>query len=778
MMRCRRELRSSTLPSVFRSICQITLFVILFAAGCGTSEQSPAPEIDGPATFVGSNNCQSCHEAEYRYWMGSHHELAMQIADANTVLGDFDGASFDYFGTSTQFFTRDDGFYVRTADASGEDREFRIAYAFGVEPLQQYLIEFPGGRLQTLAFTWDTRPESEGGQRWFHQYPDEYIAPDDELHWTGLQQNWNYMCAECHSTNLEMGFDAASDTFNTTYSEISVGCEGCHGPGSKHVEQVDADPANGEKGFEVNLDDHGATSWIMNPDTGIAKRSEARMEPQQQPEACGRCHSRRGIMTPEYEYGEPLAHTHMLALLDENLYFADGQILEEVYVYGSFVQSKMYQAGVTCSDCHNPHSAELVGGANPNEVCSQCHMRTKFATAEHAAHVPEQAACVDCHMTSRTYMVVDDRRDHSFRIPRPDLTESVGAPNACNGCHTDRDAAWADATISEWRGPAAPPPKAHFATALDAGRHGFANTDLLEVVGSSAHPGIARATAVSQLSQPFGSAEFRTLEAALGNPDALIRIAALRQLRSLPPELRMRLPGARLLNDPVRSVRIEAASTYAGMSDLLPIEEARAWSRAEDEFRNAYGSLANRPEALAALATFELDEQNITEAIGLYEQALRVEPHAVAARANLADVLRRLGEEGRAEELLREGIALDTGSAALRHALGLSLVRSGEPEAALVELRKAAEFAPDNARHAYVLGIALNSVGKQTEAVQVLRDAHGRFDGNFDIAMVFATVLRDSGDKNGALEIAYTLARRHPEDQNVLALLRSLGAIP
>ena len=778
MMRCRRETRSSTLPSVFRIICQTTLFVILFAAGCGTSEQSPAPEINGPATFVGSNNCQSCHEAEYRDWMGSHHELAMQIADADTVLGDFDDASFDYFGTSTQFFTRDDGFYVRTADASGEDREFRIAYAFGVEPLQQYLIEFPGGRLQTLAFTWDTRPESEGGQRWFHQYPDEYIAPDDELHWTGLQQNWNYMCAECHSTHLQMGFDAASDTFNTTYSEISVGCEACHGPGSKHVERVSADAENGAQGFDVDLDDHGRATWVMNPDTGIAERSEVRMQPQRQPEACGRCHSRRGIIAPEYEYGQPLAHTHMPALLDENLYFADGQILNEVYVYGSFVQSKMYRAGVTCTDCHNPHSAELVGGANPNEVCSQCHMRTKFATAEHAAHVPEQAACVDCHMTSRTYMVVDDRRDHSFRIPRPDLTESVGAPNACNGCHTDRDAAWAVATISDWRGPDAPPPKAHFATALDAGRHGFANADLLEVVSSSAYPGIARATAVSQLSQPFGSAEFRTLETALGNPDALIRIAALRQLRSLPPELRMRLPGARLLNDPVRGVRIEAASTYAGMSDLLPIEETRAWSRAEDEFRNAYGSLANRPEALAALATFELDEQNIAEAIGLYEQALRIEPRAVTARANLADVLRRLGEEGRAEELLREGIALDTRNAALRHALGLSLVRSGEPEAALVELRKAAEFAPDNARHAYVLGIALNSVGKQTEAVQVLRDAHGRFDGNFDIAMVFATVLRDSGDKDGALEIAYTLARRHPEDQNVLALLRSLDAIP
>ena len=234
----------------------------------------------------------------------------------------------------------------------------------------------------------------------------------------------------------------------------------------------------------------------------------------------------------------------------------------------------------------------------------------------------------------------------------------------------------------------------------------------------------------------------------------------------------------KLLNDPVRGVRIEAASTYAGMSDLLPREEARAWSRAEDEFRGAYGALANRPEALAALATFELDEQNIAAAVSLYEQALRIEPRAAAVRVNLADVLRRLGEEARAEELLRDGIALDTNNAALRHALGLSLVRSGEPEAALAELRKAAEFAPDDARHAYVLGIALNSVGKQTEALQVLGDAQNRFDGNLDIAMAMATLLRDSGDQDGALAIAYTLARRHPEDQNVLALLRSLGAIP
>jgi tetratricopeptide (TPR) repeat protein len=763
---------------VFRIAPNFVLLLFLFAAGCGQSEEAEVPNISGPATFVGSSSCQNCHEAEFHDWVGSDHELAMQIADADTVLGDFNDASFEYFGTITQFFTRDDGFYVRTADASGEDRDFRIAFTFGVEPLQQYLIEFPGGRLQTLAYTWDTRPEPEGGQRWFHQYPDEYIAPDDLLHWTGLQQNWNYMCAECHSTNLKMGFDAASDSFNTSYSEISVGCESCHGPGSKHVELANASPNKAPHGFDVDLDDHGRAAWIMNPETGIAKRSEARMQPQQQPEACGRCHSRRGIIAPEYEYGEPLAHTHMPSLLEERLYFADGQILDEVYVYASFVQSKMYQAGVTCSDCHNPHSAKLIAGADPNEVCSQCHMRTKFAVAEHAAHVPEQAGCVDCHMTSRTYMVVDDRRDHSFRIPRPDLTASVGAPNACNTCHTDNDDAWATAAISEWRGSDAAPPKPHFAVALAASRRSFANAALLEVIADKEYPGIARATALSQLAQPFGSAEYRTLEAALGNPDALIRIAALRQLRSLPSELRMRLPGARLLADPVRGVRIEAAFTYVGMSDLLPIEEARAWSLAEAEFRDTYESLANRPEALAALATFELDEQNVAEAVALYEQALRIEPRAVTARANLADLLRRLGEEGRAEDTLREGLVLDATNAALRHALGLSLVRSGEPDAALAELRQAAEFAPDNARYVYVLAVALNSLEQQPEALQVLRYAYGRFDGNFDIAMVLATMLRDTGDQDGALEIAYTLARRHPEDQNVVALLRSLNAIP
>ena len=748
----------------------LPLLAALFVVGCGKSDEPATPLAAGPPAYVGSAACQGCHSSEFDDWMGSHHQLAMQDATADTVLGDFDNAEFDYYGTTTRFFTRGGDYFVRTADENGDDQDFKVLYTFGVEPLQQYLVEFPGGRLQTLAFTWDSRSAEDGGQRWYHQFPDEYIEPGDELHWTGPQQNWNYMCAECHSTNVVMGYDAATASFNTTYDEISVGCEGCHGPGSRHVEQ--AELGNGRRGLVVDLDDQGNAAWIMNTDTGIAERSEVRMRPPIQPEACGRCHARRGVITDEYEFGEPLAHTHMPALLDDPLYFADGQIRDEVYVYGSFLQSKMYQAGVSCTDCHNPHSSKLKTGANPNDVCSQCHMPTTFATPDHAGHSSEQAACVDCHMDSRLYMVVDDRRDHSFRVPRPDLSVAIGTPNACTSCHEDQDAEWAAAAVDEWRGSDAPP--AHFATAFAAARDGFANRELLDVINEPTTPGIARATALSLLAQPFSEADVDSLARGLSSGDPLMRIAALRQLRSLPAEARQQLPGAALLADPVRAVRIEAVTTYAGMQDLLPVQQSRAYAAAEEDLRHASLTIANRPEALSTLGDFELAEGNPVAAIERYEQALALEPRAVAARANLADTLIGVGEIARAERILREGIAIDENAAALHHALGLLLVRGGDSDAILGELRLAAELDPGNARFAYVLGIAMNSLGSTEEALAWMTDSYSRFSSDFDIAMAVATMRRDAGDEAGAVEVADELARRFPDDPRVAGLLQSL----
>jgi len=421
-----------------------------------TGRQTPAQLT--PATYVGRQVCTACHKREDDLWSGSDHDLAMQVANEETVRGDFNNTTFTYFGVTSKFSRRNGKFFVRTDGQDGKLHEYEITYTFGFTPLQQYLIQFPGGRYQALSIAWDTRPASEGGQRWFHLYPDEKIPHDDILHWTGLNQNWNFMCAECHSTNLQKNYDLAKDRYKTTWSEINVSCEACHGPGSRHVEwaqaasRSDKSQYEGRKGLVVRLKDPNSGTWNFDMEAGTAQRSTP-LQSNVLIETCARCHSRRSVVHDDYVYGRPLMDTHRPALLTEALYHADGQILEEVYVYGSFLQSKMLHAGVTCSDCHDPHSLKV--HAADNALCTGCHLSTKYDTSSHHFHKPDSpgTSCVECHMPAKAYMVVDPRRDHSMRVPRPDLSVKLGTPNACNRCHTDRSTQWAADAVEKWYGP-------------------------------------------------------------------------------------------------------------------------------------------------------------------------------------------------------------------------------------------------------------------------------------------------------------------------------------
>ena len=399
----------------------------LVGAACAPTDRTPS--------YVGSAECQSCHETEYEAWQGSHHDLAMDSATAEFVLGDFDDATFTYGGITSTFTTRDGRYFVQTDGPTGELSEYEISYTFGFDPLQQYLIPFPDGRQQMLGIAWDARVASEGGQRWFHLYPGDTVNAGHRLHWTSRDQAWNYQCAECHSTDLQKGYDPATDTYETTWAEIDVSCETCHGPGSGHVGWAASNEEDDGSllGLVTRLGREATTRWEFASGATVARPTEPRSN-HTQVETCARCHARRGLVSETYEPGGLLLETHRPALLDEGLYDADGQIVEEVYVYGSFLQSKMYKAGVTCSDCHNPHSLYI--GADPNAVCMRCHLSTAFDTAAHTFHAPaDNVGCVDCHMAAKPYMVVDPRRDHSFRIPRPDLSASIGTTNACTNCH-------------------------------------------------------------------------------------------------------------------------------------------------------------------------------------------------------------------------------------------------------------------------------------------------------------------------------------------------------
>lgn len=675
-------------------VCMLAVLI------CACSEQPEAEPVEAaPPEFVGSENCVSCHRGEFELWQGSHHQLAMQVASPESVLGRFDGTSVPYFETSASFSVEDGGFRVSTGNKNGDKQTFEITHTFGVTPLQQYLVDAPGGRKQALQFAWDSRPEGNGGQRWYHLYPDEFIDHDDPLHWTGHFFNWNYMCAECHSTNVEMNYDIELDTFNTTFSEVSVGCEACHGPASNHVIQADAEQFDNARGFLVDLDDHDGATWVMNPDTGIAERSQT-VASLQQPESCGRCHSRRSIVAPEYEYGRPLADTHMPSLLDENLYHADGRIQDEVYVYGSFIQSKMQAAGVTCSDCHNPHSGRLHAGPEPNDTCATCHLSARFAFDEH----PGNGDCVTCHMPETTYMGIDPRRDHSFRLP---------------GTSADPD---------------------HYGTFIAAGRAGNANDKLLAGIANPEFPAIARATMLTLLEPDARVETHDAIARQVEDPDPLVRIAALRALRNQSPEVRMH-HGSELLRDPVRSVRIEAALTYVDFRDLLELNDARAFNASAGEYRRSMRAAAMMPDAALNLADFEMRLGNTREAGELFEHAIRVGSDSAMVQHAYGLHLVRSGDSARAIEHLRLATEIDDSAPRFAYVYGVALNSLGSTKDAIDVLVNARQTFPDDFEIGWALATMYRDIGEREAALVVARGLAAAHPDNESIASLIASLL-------------------------------------
>ncbi|MBP9034574.1 MAG: hypothetical protein KBG29_11815, partial [Pseudomonadales bacterium] len=513
----------------------------------------------GVAAYVGSQACAACHGAEHAAWQGSQHARAMQHATPEAVLGDFDDARFSFQGVDSRFFRRDDRFFVRTDGPDGKLADFEVKYTFGVEPLQQYLVALPGGRLQALALSWDARPASAGGQRWFRQYPDEQIDHRDELHWTGRAQNWNFMCADCHSTDVRKRFDAAANTFDTRWSEISVGCEACHGPGSEHIAwSRTLNTSDPSKGLTVTLDERRGVHWPIDPASGNAKRSEPR-DSERELQVCAQCHSRRAQFAEGYRAGQPFYDHYLPSTIEEGLYHPDGQQRDEVFTWGSFRQSRMHQAGVTCSDCHEPHGQKL--RAEGNAVCGQCHATAKYDAPSHHFHPPGSPGtqCVNCHMPATTYMAVDPRRDHGFRVPRPDLTLALGTPDACTLCHSDRKPPWAADTVAKWYGPGRRQ-EVQFGAAIHAGQRARpgAVAALLAVVTEAAQPGIVRATAIDLLARYPGAAADKAIRRALRDPDPQVRHAAAGAQQAASPE-HIAQALTPLLGDPTRAVRMEAA---------------------------------------------------------------------------------------------------------------------------------------------------------------------------------------------------------------------------
>jgi tetratricopeptide (TPR) repeat protein len=735
------------------------------------------------AQFVGAAACTPCHAAQADRWKASHHARAMQEATAQTVLGDFNGARLTAFGVPTTFSRAGDRFTVRTEGPDSYPHDYDIAFTFGVEPLQQYLIRQPGGRLQALGVAWDTRPKEQGGQRWFNLYPDQRLRASEPLHWTGRDQTWNYQCAACHSTDLHKGFDLATNSYATTYADIDVACEACHGAGSTHVawaaslpKPAGPVPPGDHMGLSNWLRPTDAGRWEMDPATGIAHRTAPLTSAEL--DTCAPCHARRKPLVSSAAPGTPFLDAYLPALLEPGMYFPDGQIDGEVFEYGSFVQSRMHLAGVTCSDCHEPHGLKL--RAEGNAVCGQCHMPARFDTAAHHHHEAGSAGaqCIACHMPTKTYMIVHQRHDHSIRVPRPDLSAALGTPNACTQCHTDRPAEWAARAIAGWY-PTGRQTTPQFGTALQAGRTGATDAERLldALILTAAQPPIARATALPFLrnlatASPQAATISATL-AAIADSSALVRSAVPRAVPAGAGRTMVQAV-APLLDDPVRAVRIETARALAGADAQLTPPQRESLARAMRELVAAELVDADRPESHLNIGLLQLRSGQPAAAEDAYRTALRLDPRFVPALVNLADLDRMRGQNQQSADLLHQAIGVEPGSADAWHALGLALVRQHNAAEALSALRRASELAPANARYAYVYAVALNSAGAAKQAIAVLEEAHRQHPTDRDVLLGLIAFARDSGDFATALRHGRELAAQSPGDMQVRQLVEQL----
>jgi len=669
-------------------------------------ERSRTPEygsVGGPAaTFTGSKKCKDCHQKAYDQWQNSHHDRAMEIADEHTVIGDFNNAVFKIHGITSRFYRKDKKFFVHTRGTDGKMDEFEITHTFGWYPLQQYLVPFPGGRLQCLPIAWDVREK-----KWYHLYPKKPLDPKDWLYWTNAGQNWNGMCAECHSTNLKKNYDIKKDAYETTWSDIDVGCEACHGPGSHHVEWAELpDMARPQV---ANYD-------LLVKTSGLGSRELV--------ELCAPCHSRRAILG-DYTHAEPdLLDSLLPSLLTPELYFPDGQILEEVYIYGSFTQSKMYHRDVRCNDCHDVHSVKPV--KEGNDLCLQCHRAREYDTKAHHFHkqrgekgepirsaegqvlfdVGTGAECVQCHMPGRHYMGIDYRPDHSFRIPRPDLSVKISTPNACSRCHIDKTSLWSDETITKWYGPGR---RQHYGTIIDAGRkrRPEARKDLIRLAVDPLYPVIVRSTALALLTHYPGEDSARAAESALMDDEALIRRTAVESIHPSDPKKLAKL------------IRYNLANLYTAL---------------------------NRPEA----------------AIQNYRAAIKIDNLFYAAKVNLAMLYNQRDENDKAEVLLREVTAAHPQLHEIAYSLGLLLSEMKKYDQAAMYLERAAKGMPGRARVHYNLGLLLQYLKRNAEAEAALLKALKLETDSMDYLYALADLYIKRGKLQKAHGVAEQMIAKHP----------------
>jgi tetratricopeptide (TPR) repeat protein len=712
------------------------------------------------AEFVGGKECISCHQREYELWKGSDHDNAMAVANDSTVLGDFNNVELELNGKNHKFYKRDEKFFVYTEGVGGKMTEFSVSYTFGVRPLQQYLIPFENGKYQCLPIAWDTNKK-----RWFDMagmvYSAEELKPSSWFYWTNQSQNWNGMCAECHSTFLQKNYDLEKDSYSTTWSDINVNCEACHGPGSAHLDW--AKLPEGSRDYDTNY------GLVLKTNNQTSK---------QYVEACAPCHSRRTSLGVEDHRSNDFYNKYRPQLITPPLYYSDGQMLDEVYNFASFTQSKMYMHDVRCNDCHDAHSLKFI--FEDNALCAQCHRAEEYDTYQHHFHkyanekgepvknrfgeivpVGEGVLCRNCHMQKRFYMGIDDRRDHSLKIPRPDISIKYNIPNACNDCHADKSYQWSEDYIKKYYGERK---KISYETVLSEGylQRPGADTSLMSIIKNDLYSEIVRATALQYLASYQSMKSWNLIKSMMDNPEPLIRESAVNsfEANNIEDFINTLSP---ILNDPIKIVRMAAANRLFELDRGFFLDSLlNKISFVMDEYFNSIMYTADFPTGRYNLANYYSRKGDLAKAEKFYEDAIRMDNQFYPAKSNLALLFYNEGKFQKAEQLFLDLVKNHEDYTEGNYYLGLLYAEQEKYREAATALEKALLQKDVNPRAYYNLGLVYQYLNENQKSERVLLTGYNLIPNNFDLIFALADFYMKQKKYSNSLMYAEELKTKFP----------------
>lgn len=705
-----------------------TSFVVLDA--CNNKGEKRINETEN--NYVGAEKCMACHTKEYKDWLRSNHFHAMEEAKPSSVKGNFNQTSYTSDKVSYSFWTKDSGYYFSEKEDGGKADTFKVRYTFGYHPLQQYLIEQAGGKLQTSRFSWDTKQ-----QKWFHQYKGSTIAKTDWLHWTQGAQNWNTMCAACHSTGVNKAYNEGKDAFQTSFAAVNVSCESCHGMGKLHTQ-------NPKENTLSSLP-------VLN--------------------TCAPCHARKTDLQANLETGVELLNHFVPQVISSEFYEPDGQIKEEDFELGSFMQSKMYKNGVSCNNCHQPHTGKLLKAGNA--LCLNCH-EPKYDSKAHHFHAQntEGSSCVNCHMPQKTYMGNHVRHDHSFRVPRPDQSMVYKTPNTCNSCHAEKSAQWAANEISKRFGSTRKP---HFSDYLLPGsKPGKTQlTSLFTLLNDTSESGIVRATALLYLGLSNNNSAVLNY---LSDKEPMVRYQVAHALKYLNPELWVNKAGL-LLKDPIKAVRIAAAASYHTLPDnLIPQELKPVYLSANEENKAFLNSKTDFASGNMMKAEHLMQEGAYPEAIKYYERGLAKDNQLHESRTNLAIAYSAIGQPQEAVRVLEVAQQYAPLNGEINYQLALVYFQQGNKNKAKDNFEKALKKDYLSASLYYNYTLFLKEEKQLAMAEKITKLGLKKFPGNDKLNYAWVFILLETNRTQEAKEIAQQLALNFPSNPEYLQLAKTLSA--